>query len=73
MSLWKSWMCFLSGVCVCVVYVYVCVCVCVYLGCGGLSQAQKKAVEARNRTEGIDEVTILERERQSDRARYRET
>ena len=34
-----------------------------YLGCVCLGQAEEEAVEAWNRTEGIDKVTILESER----------
>ena len=35
----------------------------VYLGCVCLGQAEEEAVEAWNRTKGIDKVTILESER----------
>ena len=36
--------------------------VCVYLGRVCFGHAEEEAVEAWNRTEGIDEVTILESE-----------
>ena len=53
--------------------------VCVYLGRVCFSHAEEEAVEAWNRTEGIDEVTILEsesgiqRDPERDRVRQSET
>ena len=47
-------------------------CLRAYLGCGCFSQTEEEAVETWNRTKGIDEVTILERQRDSERERERE-
>ena len=68
---------FISGLyCLCTAgYMYVSVYIlCAYLGCVCFGQAEEEAVEAWNRTEGIDEVTILEREswREAEPKRNRE-